>query len=808
MPRQLRTRTSRPNYASLQAIGDEEDLTISVPKSSASIDEDVALDTSGSDFAPDKLSDDAPEDLHNTAEDLEVHEEDHEEEAEIAPKRSKNQTPTARSRPVSRLPSITGTRRPHKPLPKSQSAQVSTSKISAPRVVKMHALPNPSVHHRHKAMPVFLRKEKVERLDAPPTLFNPPNIVSTNSMTSEQSLTDRISRAWGYNVGPGPVWGIMEDRSCFKEALEGEENTMNESFRRPRVHQGVEVKSGWTRLNECDAARYLPTDTVLTDDGQKRPPAPVHCFLGFYGRQTRVEMAMFDSHATSEYMPGSTSFVFNVGSPAWGVDWCPTYPDDRPHRGHKHYLAVAPFSSRSHSPMIGAKVQRPVSACVQIWGLQSKQEQGAVSQADCSPVGEMKCEMVICLESGPAFEIKWCPLPSHDQVSQWNEVHMEEHPRKLGLLAGTFEDGSLSIYVVPDPEDVRSKDDDPTRPTSVHLPEPLIRIELEETCCWSLDWANSETIAVGCTNGLEIVFRLKCSSLPAQVSSDCPHLFHYDANFQDMLPTHYISIHQSAVRALAWIRIPPTDGSGVPSTSEDPTVLATGGYDGMECLTDIREPHGNIVNRTRDVINSTTYSAFAGGPIMIDHDNSVKAYAISPSTLGRGHVLLEPDGPVWSVSASDYHAQLAVGSADGSCVTTNTLKTTRRGGLVPFFFRKIFQLDYSRKTGEFRMLDHFLPQETQERSNKWKGKQTKKDESESSTSTGVWPPEVGVHRVTWNAGNGLGGAPLLASTTGSGLCRVDWLLGRWIRNKVPYVNVPNIRKEVDDMMDEDSGDDH
>lgn len=48
--------------------------------------------------------------------------------------------------------------------------------------------------------------------------------------------------------------------------------------------------------------------------------------------------------------------------------------------------------------------------------------------------------------------------------TQWNEAHMEEHPRKLGLLAGTFED--LSIYVVPDPEDVRSKDDDLTHPTS------------------------------------------------------------------------------------------------------------------------------------------------------------------------------------------------------------------------------------------------------------------------------------------------------------------------------------------------------
>ncbi|KAG1734326.1 hypothetical protein EDB19DRAFT_1896481 [Suillus lakei] len=735
---------------------------LSLPR--PSFDEDA---DSGSDFAPDKLAEDAPEDLQGDPENLL---EGDEEEAEGVPKRGK--TTTAGSRPISHLPSITGERPSHKPPPKSQFAQASTSKMSAPRVAKI-------VHHRHRAMPVFLRKEKVERLDAPPTLFNPPNVVPTNSMTSEQILTDRISKAWGYNVGPGPVWNIMEDRSCFKEALEGEENSTNESCRRPRVHQGVGVKSGWTRLNECDAAMYLPTDNVLTDDGQLRPPAPVRCSLGPHGRQTRVEMVMFDNHATSEYMPGGKSFVFNVGAPAWGADWCPTYPDDRPSRGYKHYLAIAPFSSRSHSPMIGAKVQRPVPACIQIWSLQSKRVNDL--QADHPLAGEMKCEMVLCLESGPAFEIKWCPLPSHDQ---WNEVHMGEHPRKLGLLAGTFEDGSLSIYVVPDPEDARSENDDPMRPTFVHLPEPLLRIELEETSCWSLDWANSETIAVGCTNGYVAVYDI--------VSSSCPRSLCGDENVQDILPTHYILIHQSAVRALAWIRVPPTNGSGVPSTSEDPTVLATGGYDGLECLTDIREPHGNIVNRTRDVINSTTYSAFAGGPIMIDHDNTVKAYSISPSTLGRGHVLLEPDGPVWSVSASDYHAQLAVGSADGSCVTTNTLKSTRRGGSV---------LDYSRKTGEFRMLDHFLPQETQERSTNLKGKQAKKDESEASISTGA------VHRVTWNTGNGLGGAPLLASTTGSGLCRVDWLLGRWIRNKVPYVNVPNMRKEVDDVMDEDSGDD-
>lgn len=64
--------------------------------------------------------------------------------------------------------------------------------------------------------------------------------------------------------------------------------------------------------------------------------------------------------------------------------------------------------------MIGAKIQRPGPACIQLWGLQSKRMSG--SQANDSYGGELKCEMVLCLESGPAFEIKWCPLPSHDRV--------------------------------------------------------------------------------------------------------------------------------------------------------------------------------------------------------------------------------------------------------------------------------------------------------------------------------------------------------------------------------------------------------
>jgi hypothetical protein len=42
-----------------------------------------------------------------------------------------------------------------------------------------------------------------------------------------------------------------------------------------------------------------------------------------------------------------------------------------------------------------------------------------------------------------------------------------------------------------------------------------------------------------------------------------------------------------------------------------------------------------------------TFSPYQGGPVTIDHENIVKAYSLSPLMLGRGHILLDPDGPSW-----------------------------------------------------------------------------------------------------------------------------------------------------------------
>lgn len=89
----------------------------------------------------------------------------------------------------------------------------------------------------------------------------------------------------------------------------------------------------------------------------------------------------------------------------------------------------------------------------------------------------MHCEMAVCVEAGSAFELKWCPLPAHDHLSVRDcniivhtDVVLTTTPyvfqkpfdpasplRKIGILAGTFEDGSVSLYVIPDPTDIASR---------------------------------------------------------------------------------------------------------------------------------------------------------------------------------------------------------------------------------------------------------------------------------------------------------------------------------------------------------------
>ncbi|KAI0823602.1 hypothetical protein BC628DRAFT_1490013 [Trametes gibbosa] len=784
MTRQLRSRASRPNYAAL--MGFTEDENGAGPSNAAEFEE---LDgDSGSDFALDiGAAADDPAEANEDQVEMELDEDEGFLNEDTQTRKRKRFAPATREPSVPAHGSVSAVSRakktPAKAIPRRPTASVPGVALSLNK--QTPGMPN--VHHRHRSTGVYKKEGKIERLAEPPKLFQPEVTVLTNAWASSDVVSSRINKSLGFNVGPGPLWETLEDRTWYKEA--GTTSGTSEREMRPRVHEHVAQKP-YQVLSPEEATPHLPTDVRTTDEGVLKPPPPVACSFGPFGKQVRREVGMFDALKMSVFFSESKAHVFNAGAPVWGLDWCPVHPDDRSYHQYRQYLAVAPFPTKSHSPLIGSRVRRPSPACIQIWTLQSSRHVDDPMEVDESvshvrhqstqgDAGKMRCEMVLCIESGPAFEVKWCPLPSNDSTEKGN-------PQKLGILGGTFEDGSLTFYTIPDPNTIRRAAGNFTeQPLLVKLSNPLLRIELQDTSCWCFDWANSEIVAVGCTNGSIAVYNVKTA-------------LHGEVNTQDqpLLPTHYFRVHQSAIRSLSWIRAPVYSPDGE-VTEDSPTVIASGGYDGVECITDIRDMCGNVLNRTRDVVMAMEFSTYTGSAVTVDHENMIKAYSVSPSTLGRGHTVLEPNGPIWSLSASDYHPQLAIGVTDGSVLTTNTMRTTRRGGLVPFLEHKVYQLDYSRSVGEWRMLENFLPQETQNRP------AASRQNKSVPVGTGAWPPEVGIHRVAWNDGNGLGRTPLLASATGSGLCRVDWLLGRWARDQLPYTGIEGMRGETAGVFDED-----
>lgn len=315
MARQLRPRKTRPSYVTMAGFDFEEDPEAA--KTAAIVLEEEG--DSGSDFAPEPAAQSQADAEEESDDDLSVDAENDEEKLDLEDEDQDNvafSTATA-SKARSR----------DKGKAKAKGGETTRAMIGLPSGFsrasrrQMYVLPTPSVHHRHRAVPLFSPVGQVERLVAPPALFQPPKTTVTNNFTLNSSVSNRVNKAWGYNVGPGPLWELAEDRGWYKEALNTDDTDQKETTRRPRVYNDVSVQGGWEILNtECvlstfsrfvylcgfihfsradfvssGAASYLPTDIVTTEEGNFKPPPPVSCSFGPFGTQTRIEMKMFES---------------------------------------------------------------------------------------------------------------------------------------------------------------------------------------------------------------------------------------------------------------------------------------------------------------------------------------------------------------------------------------------------------------------------------------------------------------------------------------------------------------------------------
>lgn len=198
MSTQLRSRASRPNYAALSQYEDE-----GAGPSKHPHPEEVNSD---SDFAPQEAQDEAIEEGESMDEDAEAEED----------------VPTQE--------------------PSRENSIAIFTKPAAPRTKDSKAKPkNPNTNnHRQRALPLFDRLGPVERLIERPSPFGTPRITSTQSLSVNRTVLERTGKAWGYNVGQGGLWDLLEDRMWFKESMASSgEELADEKARRPRVHEGV-----------------------------------------------------------------------------------------------------------------------------------------------------------------------------------------------------------------------------------------------------------------------------------------------------------------------------------------------------------------------------------------------------------------------------------------------------------------------------------------------------------------------------------------------------------------------------------------
>lgn len=246
MTRQLRPRKTRPSYAKLAGLysdNESDSMELGPSSSKMAVDEE---DGSESDFAPEKGIQSLPDEQEEIS-DTDVASDDEDEDGEG----DEEQTPIATTSTTQKPGSLNKGKGKAKAKAATSPVKSTASgvKTAFRSKRKSYSLPTPNVHLRHRAVPLFSRPEQSERLAEYPNIFQPTHTVLTNSFTGNGKVMDRVNKTWGFNIGPGPSWEVVEDRGWYKEAETKGEDRETEGKRRPRVHQDFALRDAWEVLS-------------------------------------------------------------------------------------------------------------------------------------------------------------------------------------------------------------------------------------------------------------------------------------------------------------------------------------------------------------------------------------------------------------------------------------------------------------------------------------------------------------------------------------------------------------------------------
>ncbi|KAI4502019.1 hypothetical protein M0802_002701 [Mischocyttarus mexicanus] len=256
-------------------------------------------------------------------------------------------------------------------------------------------------------------------------------------------------------------------------------------------------------LNNEDAKQYLPplkvsmaTKTVTVNSSTNME----------HGEKEWRYWKTFEG-GISEDLP-----AFFAGGPVWALAWLPI-PVYSNHKAVDQYIAISTHPEMENEFIVGKAFSGP--NMIQIWNM------GKLNNQLKPEVSTPTLSYAIVHNSSTIWSLEWCPSGCYQNDTLNN--YKKGTYRRMGLLAAACSDGSVYIYSLPFPEELKFSKSE-TNNLPIYKTDPVLILVVNSIIydndkqnwqCTELSWTKERghnTIAAGFSNGYVGVWDITADS--------------------------------------------------------------------------------------------------------------------------------------------------------------------------------------------------------------------------------------------------------------------------------------------------------
>ena len=166
------------------------------------------------------------------------------------------------------------------------------------------------------------------------------------------------------------------------------------------------------------------------------------------------------------------------------------------------FLAVGGYRGTKNEHYSLNDMQKDGPGCIQIWECsgvltsQNWKESQESSSLKFNLNDRPRLAMTILHNFGVVWNLKWMPYGGYSPSTSPTGLD------RLGILAGSFGDGFVRLFVIPLPRSLAlALGVSPSEPIHVGCSEPLMELNFTEGSAWQLSWGGHTRLAIGSSFG-------------------------------------------------------------------------------------------------------------------------------------------------------------------------------------------------------------------------------------------------------------------------------------------------------------------